>query len=241
MAKRRSKFHNVPRYVVDEKTGCWVWQHSKFVDGYGYVYCSLQKRKLKAHRVVYEEFKGPIPGGLPLDHLCRNPLCVNPDHLEPVTLAVNTRRGNAAKLSERVVDEMRLLYATGEWTFKRIAEKFDVSISCASYAVTGKSWDNVGDVRLISKDNKHNIGRRRRKLSDSDVEEIRRLHFQCGIARSVLAKRYVVWPQTVDCVVTFKKRFRKDESNASSNGVAPGNEAVGVSGSQQELFGGDSA
>lgn len=239
MAKRRSKFHNVPRYIVDEKTGCWVWQHSKFVDGYGYIYCVAQKRKLKAHRVVYEEVKGSIPDGLHLDHLCRNRLCVNPDHLEPVTQAVNTRRGDAAKLNEEVVDEVRRLYATGEWTFKRIAQKFEISISCVSYAITGKSWSDVGDACLISKDNRRNMGRR--KLSDLDVEEIRRLHFQCGVSRKVLANQYGVWPQTVDLVVSFKGRFRKDNSNASSNGVAPGNEAVGVSGSQQELFGGDSA
>ena len=40
---------------------------------------------------------GSIPDGLHLDHLCRVPACVNPEHLEPVTLAENNRRAAAVK------------------------------------------------------------------------------------------------------------------------------------------------
>jgi hypothetical protein len=45
------------------------------------------------HRYIYELFSGPIPVGLVLDHLCRVRHCVNPEHLEPVTIAENVRRG----------------------------------------------------------------------------------------------------------------------------------------------------
>jgi hypothetical protein len=44
--------------------------------------------------VAYELFVGPIPEGLELDHLCRNPSCVNPAHLEAVTHRENVRRGD---------------------------------------------------------------------------------------------------------------------------------------------------
>ena len=47
-----------------------------------------------AHRVAYEIIKGKIPDGLDLDHLCRNKVCVNPDHLEAVTRRENLMRGN---------------------------------------------------------------------------------------------------------------------------------------------------
>jgi hypothetical protein len=47
-----------------------------------------------AHRIAYELVVGPIPGGLTLDHLCENRACVKPDHLEPVTMIENVKRGN---------------------------------------------------------------------------------------------------------------------------------------------------
>lgn len=76
-------------YVIEE-SGCWTWVGSKNPDGYG-----KWKRDghFMAHRWMYAHFKGPIPKGLKLDHLCRYTLCVNPDHLEPVTQRENLMRG----------------------------------------------------------------------------------------------------------------------------------------------------
>lgn len=82
--------------------GCIVWTASGNGAGYGAMYIAKGKRVL-AHRWAYEHYVGPIPDGLHLDHLCRNTLCVNPDHLEAVPHKVNTLRGiaptavNAAK------------------------------------------------------------------------------------------------------------------------------------------------
>lgn len=76
---------------------CWIWAGRLDPQGYGRHSWDL------AHRVAYERFMGPIPDGLTLDHLCRTPACVNPWHLEPVTLRENLLRGdtfqarNAAK------------------------------------------------------------------------------------------------------------------------------------------------
>lgn len=50
-------------------------------------------RDMLAHRFAYELLVGPIPTGLTLDHLCRRPACVNPSHLEPVSLRDNILRG----------------------------------------------------------------------------------------------------------------------------------------------------
>lgn len=80
------------KFVSPEpNTGCWVWTGSADPRGYGHV---MIKRKCNmAHRVVYELLVGPIPEGLQLDHLCHNPWCVNPEHLEPVTPTQNNLRG----------------------------------------------------------------------------------------------------------------------------------------------------
>lgn len=73
------------------KDKCWLWAnsnrgsrgHGKFtVDGISY----------QAHRVMYENIIGKVPEGTELDHLCENPPCINPDHLEPVTHQENTLR-----------------------------------------------------------------------------------------------------------------------------------------------------
>lgn len=69
--------------------GCWVWKGSK--DPY-YGIIRINGVVLKAHRVSYELFIGPIPTGMTLDHLCRNRACINPAHLEPVTLRENISR-----------------------------------------------------------------------------------------------------------------------------------------------------
>src|SRR5687768_9228270 len=74
-------------HVVPEADGCHMWAGTTNQWGYGRFY--LYGRIYSAHRWVYEQTVGPIPDGLTLDHLCRNHSCVNPAHLEPVTLAEN--------------------------------------------------------------------------------------------------------------------------------------------------------
>jgi hypothetical protein len=75
--------------------GCWEWTGGIDAHGYGGVWLDGAVRK--AHRVMYELLVSPIPAGLELDHLCRNPGCVRPAHLEPVTHAENMRRARGLR------------------------------------------------------------------------------------------------------------------------------------------------
>lgn len=122
-------------------TPCWIWQLKTNATGYGYV--SVKGRDHLAHRYQYEQSHGPIPDGLQLDHLCRQRLCVNPEHLEPVTPLENMRRGLPMKLTPAqawAIHERRL---AGE-TCRALADEFGVSKET---------------VRLIGK---HSPSRRRR-------------------------------------------------------------------------------
>ena len=73
---------------------CYEWQGYKTNLGYGQLGTAKKLGKnLYAHRIVWEAVNGPIPEGLSLDHLCRNPSCISPHHLEPVTHKENCLRG----------------------------------------------------------------------------------------------------------------------------------------------------
>lgn len=65
---------------------CWVWTGEVHDRGYG------RYNKKKVHRLAWEFFRGPIPQGLTIDHLCRVKLCCNPDHMDVVPASVNVSR-----------------------------------------------------------------------------------------------------------------------------------------------------
>jgi hypothetical protein len=69
--------------------GCWLWTAARFKAAGGYGAFRFEGKTQRAHRVAYRMLVGPIPEGLVLDHRCREPRCVNPAHLEPVTDRVN--------------------------------------------------------------------------------------------------------------------------------------------------------
>lgn len=84
------------KYEVDAK-GCWVWKTGT-VNGYGSFH---YKNGQYAHRFSYEFFTGnKIPSDREIDHICRNKLCVNPEHLEVVTHRENVLRGPVPHLHE---------------------------------------------------------------------------------------------------------------------------------------------
>lgn len=82
------------RRVVKTDT-CWNWVGYIDPDGYGrFPKAGRRNGNHIAHRFSYELLVGPIPKGLVIDHLCRNRICQNPAHMEPVSVRTNTLRGN---------------------------------------------------------------------------------------------------------------------------------------------------
>ena len=74
-------------------TGCWLWTGSQHRKGYGQI--RIGGILLGAHIVSYTMAHGEIPAGLEIDHLCKVPACVRPDHLEVVTKRINALRGDS--------------------------------------------------------------------------------------------------------------------------------------------------
>lgn len=88
--------------------GCWLWtgpRHYNGESGTGYARQSYWRypddpksgsTNWLAHRLIYTILVGPVDPDKVLDHLsnrCTARHCVRPDHLEPVTIEENTRRG----------------------------------------------------------------------------------------------------------------------------------------------------
>lgn len=82
-----------------ELGSCWLWTAGLDTHGYGHI--NVDGHLVLAHRYAYEAEVHVIPAKLELDHLCRVHACVNPQHLEPVTRAVNVQRGVEGRRAER--------------------------------------------------------------------------------------------------------------------------------------------
>lgn len=127
-------------FVVEDRgyeTPCHVWTRAVGSHGYGSI--KIRGKVVLAHRHYYEAARGPIPNGKIIDHLCRVPLCVNPDHLDVVTVAENTRRGSAAKLDRAQVEEIRARRRAGETTIALGAE-FGVAPVTITHIGVGNTW-----------------------------------------------------------------------------------------------------
>jgi len=76
--------------------GCWLWQGNK-ANGYAVIDTLYQGRRTRTgHRLAYRLANGEIEEGMQVHHKCANRACVNPDHLQLVTL-----ESNIAEMHER--------------------------------------------------------------------------------------------------------------------------------------------
>ena len=73
--------------------GCWEWTGTK--RGYAIIHYPPIGRNIGVHRLAKIFSGADVPDHLVCDHLCRNPKCVNPDHIEMVTHRVNSLRGTS--------------------------------------------------------------------------------------------------------------------------------------------------
>lgn len=97
---------------------------------------------MRPHVQYYLQYKGPIPEGYHIDHLCRRRSCVNPDHLEAVLPVENMRRSRQTKLTVERVREIKTRIAAGE-IMTELAKEFGVRPGTVFSLNSGHSWKDV--------------------------------------------------------------------------------------------------
>lgn len=97
----------------DSQSGCWDWQ-GRVSGKRSYPQISVGGVQTMVHRITYEELVRPLEPGETIDHLCRNRMCVNPEHLEAVSLRDNVKRMHAYRSLQKEIDRLhKFIYSIG--------------------------------------------------------------------------------------------------------------------------------
>jgi hypothetical protein len=79
------------KVIPEPNSGCWLWIGGSNGRGYGR-FC-LDGVYQYTHRIAVVASGRDMPAHLVVDHLCRNPSCCNPAHLDVTTARENLARG----------------------------------------------------------------------------------------------------------------------------------------------------
>ena len=196
---------DIPRFwkkVNKHADGCWEW--NAYVSPNGHGRFSVDGVSRYAHRFSYVLHKGEIPAGLFIRHLCNNPACVNPSHLETGTHVQNMMdkakagsqkgsRHNNAVLKEADVIDMRTRFSGDSTTIKELSIEYDVHAVTVAAIVSGRTWQHAGG-ETISSTAKREL---RAEKIKSDISSGK-------FTQREIAKRYGMTEQTISSIARGK-------------------------------------
>jgi len=154
----------LPKIKINDN-GCWEWTDGTNHHGYGGF--NVNNKAILSHRFIYEYYHGMICPDLTIDHLCRNRKCVNPLHLEQVSMKINNERGmSPSGINSRKTHCIRGHQFTEENTIKgkgRRRCKICTVVSNRLSKQTNRIKNNATNRKLYHL-TKNNINQRRREL-----------------------------------------------------------------------------
>lgn len=191
---RPNQLKRFSNYVVDAN-GCWIWT-GRLDRKHLYGLTSHNNRPTMAHRLFYEHFVGAIPDGYVVHHKCSVPACVNPDHLEPLSVQENIWRKPNLKLTPKQVEEIRYLGNTIGVAATTLSGQFGVPARHIRRVLTGGQWLAVGGpIRTKLPYTKW--------LTDKEKAQIRQMRAE-GHTQTYIAKRFGV------CSACISRMLKKD-------------------------------
>jgi hypothetical protein len=154
MGLQRAQWYVQHRTQIDLDTGCWNWMLMLDVNDYGRCSPAVAGEPL-AHRTAYVAWKGEIPAGLQVRHLCHNRKCCNPEHLAAGTQQENIEDslrddrkmgspyGRNGTLSKDLVLFIRRVHNNGESTYKELASLLGVTPMTIYNVVKRRTWKEL--------------------------------------------------------------------------------------------------
>lgn len=144
--------------VVDDENSCWLWVGGKTIEGYGRMKGGDGRRNELSHRVSWTLHYGEIPEGMLVLHRCDRPSCIRPHHLwlgtDQDNMSDRDRKGRQAqprgeksgkaKLTDPQIIAIRQRRKEG-WTYKMIADEFNMHETNASNICNKRTWGHVPD------------------------------------------------------------------------------------------------
>lgn len=156
--KSEKKSTDIERFILSYKknneTNCFEWIKSINDSGYGMF--TYNKKRLRAHRFIYEITNGKIPEKMFICHRCDNPLCANIDRLFLGTPMDNVKdmwsknreftplgehNGKSKLLTKEVIAIKKLLALKNP--SPKIAKMFGVSKDAIMDIRNGVTWSHV--------------------------------------------------------------------------------------------------